>query len=211
MNIRPICAAVVLTALAPVCAQAALYTEVEGASANTNWLDKTSQSLGALSTAESTIVSGYLGLAQSTGSTALIPSPDSYSFSVAAGTTVTALLTVTSYAGDLGNVNPTLRFYNTATGLTNNVASVSDTNSTVTTPLTLGYTFNNAGTYRVGVIGGNASGATGGDVTDSVAGWNYNLQLTSVSAVPEPESMAMLLAGLAAVGVVARRRKTRNA
>jgi len=35
----------------------------------------------------------------------------------------------------------------------------------------------------------------------------YRLQLSGVSVVPEPETYAMLLAGLGLVGAMARRRK----
>jgi hypothetical protein len=44
------------------------------------------------------------------------------------------------------------------------------------------------------------------------SGWNYNLMIHSesmVTAVPEPESMAMLLAGLGVLGMVSRRRRSR--
>ena len=43
------------------------------------------------------------------------------------------------------------------------------------------------------------------------AGWNYNLLLHSepvAAPVPEPESVAMLLAGLAVLGLVSRRRRS---
>ena len=44
------------------------------------------------------------------------------------------------------------------------------------------------------------------------AGWTYNLLLHSepvAAPVPEPESLAMLLAGLGALGLVSRRRRSR--
>jgi hypothetical protein len=74
--------------------------------------------------------------------------------------------------------------------------------------------------FRLRQIGTAAAngGATGGAGTFRVTGYfvagvfDRNAQFTgSVSAIPEPGSNAMLLAGLAAVGVVVRRRRSRPA
>ena len=61
------------------------------------------------------------------------------------------------------------------------------------------FTVNNlaAGTYSLNVTG----------VTTGAAGGTYSFGI-NVAAVPEPSSVAMLLIGFAALGAVARRRKT---
>lgn len=53
----------------------------------------------------------------------------------------------------------------------------------------------NAGTYTLSLIGLNSAG---------VASYGGNI---AVSAVPEPETYAMLLAGIGAIGFLARRRR----
>ena len=67
--------------------------------------------------------------------------------------------------------------------------------------------------FAVVTTGGSSYSGTGAAVVEfhQVAGANvsiqYNYSQTSVSSVPEPESYALLLAGLAAIGVVKRRRR----
>lgn len=217
MNFRQILAAVAITAIAPLSAQAALYPEVEAPRGDANALDQTAEAI-TLSSLEPTTVTGYLGSSEYTtpsGSLVLFASPDSYSFVVAAGTTVTAVLAAytdgnTPYPiSNIYTANPTLRFYNTSSGLSGNVASASDTSSTSTLPLTLSYTFANAGTYRIAVGAGSTTGSSG-DRLSGATGWNYTLEMSSATAVPEPESLAMMLAGLGAVGMLARRRKLKG-
>ena len=55
-----------------------------------------------------------------------------------------------------------------------------------------------AGNYSL-IVSGTANGAVGGLYSGSI----------SVAAVPEPSSVAMLMIGFAALGAVARRRKTK--
>jgi PEP-CTERM motif len=65
-----------------------------------------------------------------------------------------------------------------------------------------GFTFNNlgAGTYALNVLG-YAGGISGG---------YYDGQFTATTApVPEPQTYALMLAGLAAVGFAASRRKSK--
>lgn len=63
-----------------------------------------------------------------------------------------------------------------------------------------------AGSHTLSLRGTNASGAS----DTSVFVDNVRLTVSPVSAVPEPESYAMLLAGLGLLGAVARRRKARR-
>ncbi len=72
--------------------------------------------------------------------------------------------------------------------------------STDSTPTT--FSALNAGSYGLQVAG-FAAGAVGGL-------YNGAISISSVSAVPEPETYAMLLAGLGLVGAVARRRNKKE-
>jgi hypothetical protein len=69
------------------------------------------------------------------------------------------------------------------------------------TPLN-GFAFNNlaAGTYALNVLG-YANGSEGGDYLGDV--------LATTAPVPEPQTYALMLAGLAAVGFAASRRKSK--
>lgn len=54
---------------------------------------------------------------------------------------------------------------------------------------------------------GYLNGSTGGTPIDSsTAGWTVRAELTNAAPVPEPTPTALLLAGLAVVGLLARRR-----
>lgn len=66
------------------------------------------------------------------------------------------------------------------------------------------FTLTGGTTYSVKVSGHTLASIPGGSGTVTVSALN-----AVVTAVPEPESYAMLLAGLGLIGVVARRRKQR--
>jgi hypothetical protein len=63
-------------------------------------------------------------------------------------------------------------------------------------------------TYDIGVVAPGAYHLVVTGMADGLYGGAYGVAL--VSGVPEPETLAMLLAGLGLVGVVARRRKAAN-
>ncbi|MEX8496127.1 PEP-CTERM sorting domain-containing protein [Sphaerotilus sp.] len=88
------------------------------------------------------------------------------------------------------------------------LASAFDDNSTPSTFLSFTYQLQ-PGTYYAAVSGfrlGWSDFDGGGN-----SGWTYNLVLSSpqlqAAAVPEPESVAMMLAGLGLLGMVSRRRR----
>lgn len=66
-----------------------------------------------------------------------------------------------------------------------------------------------AGWYLQGATGINDNGWIVGNVGNTFTGVSHAF-LLSVSAVPEPESFAMLLAGLGMIGAFVRRRKSRQ-
>jgi hypothetical protein len=70
---------------------------------------------------------------------------------------------------------------------------------TVSTQVLAGSSVLPAGFYQLKVSG---------TVVGATASYGGNIVATPVSAVPEPETYAMLLAGLGAVGFVARRRRS---
>jgi hypothetical protein len=89
------------------------------------------------------------------------------------------------------------------------LASAFDDNSTLSTTLSFSYQLQ-PGTYYAAVsgyrIGWNDFDGGGH------SGWTYNLVLNSspmMAAVPEPETIAMMLAGLGLLGMVSRRRRLR--
>lgn len=89
------------------------------------------------------------------------------------------------------------------------LASAFDDNSNSNTLLSFTYQLTAAGTYYAAVSGfrvGWNDFDGGGN-----SGWTYNLLLASppqaVNSVPEPGTMAMMLAGLGVLGLVGRRRR----
>lgn len=76
----------------------------------------------------------------------------------------------------------------------------------------LGQTVPNTGVIENGVVGSHAGFIPGGNILTAFPAGDftqpgYQLAHVQVTAVPEPETYAMLLAGLGIVGLVARRRR----
>ena len=82
---------------------------------------------------------------------------------------------------------------------TNDETFLSESSGASATNLALTFTGTPAGNYYLKVIG-ETNGTSGGLYTGAI----------SVTAVPEPESYAMLLAGLGVMGAIAVRRNKRN-
>ena len=83
------------------------------------------------------------------------------------------------------------------------VASIPSALTSFDTKVVYGYTFNNltAGTQYSLTVSGTHAENIGTDYT-------FNIAAQNVAAVPEPETYAMLLAGLGLIGSIVRRRKT---
>ena len=80
-------------------------------------------------------------------------------------------------------------------------AEDSRTTGNAALPYTAGaYAFNQSTTLSVSMTNSTASAMTGY--------FDAGVSIYAVSAVPEPGTYAMLLAGLAAIGFIARRRST---
>lgn len=129
---------------------------------------------------------------------------DNYSFALASGTLTNASALGTSIFGPVGVGALTFTFTDTftATSVSNGgpvtpytsyVVLGSFTQAGVFTPYTAG------GLYQI-VLGFNDGLTVDADYDDMVVGLN-------VAAVPEPETYALILAGLGAIGFIARRRK----
>lgn len=125
------------------------------------------------------------------------------------GGSFTALLeevTITSLSNVTGNLNfgtgaysfgPfNFTFFNPGNNVTVDFGAAGNV---LATPTGYSFAFNNvaAGTYLLSATGTNAFGATAVNATYSV----------SAVPVPEPETYAMLMAGLGVVGFMARRKK----
>ncbi len=137
-----------------------------------------------------------------------------FTFVIASGLTGTLTVLDTGFAGDMfsifngalaigsTSVVP-LRQYDPSAFATEDPAVALANASFSRGVFTLG-----AGTYR---IGGTLTQSLllGTDPLDSTSG-ALRLDIASVAPVPEPSSLALLLAGLGAVGTIARRRAVRR-
>jgi PEP-CTERM motif len=130
---------------------------------------------------------------------------NTYSFSVGSGTLTNTSAIGTSIFGPIGAGNLDFLFTDTTTStsvgnggsfgqFTSYVVLGTYDNVGAFTPFTAG------GQYAL-VLGFNDGAQVDGDYDDMVVGLN-------VAAVPEPETYALLIAGLGAVGFVSRRRRS---
>lgn len=133
-------------------------------------------------------------------------SADFYAFDVSQPMWVSVSITT-----PLASAQPVIGLFHGPVGSAGLLASAQDDNSTTSTTTSFAYQITNAGTYYAAVTGfcPKGCGFDGG----GNAGWNYDLTLRNFEAVPppvpEPESLALMLAGLGVVGLAARRRRTR--
>ncbi len=135
-------------------------------------------------------------------------------FNEVQGTSFERILSVTPTANNkmlfsvsgLGTQFSDLSFSFTGTGLS--VAATSSTGNAILGAFNdsrnSGYTFTGGTTYQVKVSGHTTANIPGGSGTVSVTAMN-----AIMTAVPEPESYAMLLAGLGLIGTVVRRGRQR--
>jgi len=109
---------------------------------------------------------------------------------------VTTSTSAASYAGTMGAFYPKFNFDTTGNLLANSY----------TNGLAFEKTTANATGITVGV---NSAYVDDGVAVRSWIGSDNTLHIAAVAAVPEPESYAMLLAGLGMIGLMARRRQNR--
>lgn len=127
-------------------------------------------------------------------------SVDYYSFSTA--TTLNLTFSVATELGSTGGNDPMVGLFSGSGTLIDMNDDIDSDNKNYDSLLTRSVS---AGTYYVAVTGYNE------DLENDFSGagdknWSYVLTI-SAAPVPEPESYAMLLAGLGIIGAVARRRK----
>lgn len=185
---------VTLAALAAPLSASALtsYVEQEALDGNAQWIDA-SEYAGTLVNNDSIVISGYLGSTPG-GSV----SPDYFSFSALANQWVQVSI-LTQNASN----NALLGLFQGFTRLN----SASENNTLTNPPLTFTQLLSSAGTYVVGV-NGYSEQSNGFDSFGGSSGWQYQVTITSVAQpVPEPEPVALLLAGLGALGLMSRRRQ----
>ncbi len=99
-------------------------------------------------------------------------------------------------AGSFNVIFSSMALYSNPNGIMSDFDDMLLTSTAGPGPLTLNWAPTSGGSMYL-TVGGNSTGTLGGIYNGAI----------SVTAVPEPETLAMMLAGLGALGFVARRRK----
>lgn len=194
-----------LTALLLACSvQAHAYTEQEQSTGAANDAPSMAEQAGTLAAGDTLLISGArrteVGVTDFGGGR----SADFFRFDVNAPLWVT----VSIETPDAGAM-PVIGLFDSSLPDSQLLASAFDDNSNSNTALSFTYQLTAAGTYYAAVSGFRAGWNDfdgGGD-----SGWTYNLLIANpqrqANAVPEPESLVMMLAGLGVLGLVGRRRR----
>lgn len=182
--------------------QAQAYIEQEQSTGVANDAPSMAETAGTLSPG------GYLFISGARRTEAGVPdngggsSADFFRFDVGSALTATMTIETPTVAA-----KPVIGLFDSTLPDSLLLASAFDDNSTSSTTLSFTYQLQ-PGTYYAAVSGyrlGWNDFDGGGN-----SGWTYNLVLSSqpmMAAVPEPETMAMMLAGLGLLGMVSRRRR----